>query len=203
MEETGLNKQELEKIKKKALEEHIPIIMDETLEVIEKYLSKNKPNRILEIGTAVGYSAICFTEFLAENGMIDTIERESDRVEEAKKNIQLAEVEDKINIYEGDAVEILPTLNNKYDVIFIDAAKGKYPFFLKEALRMINPNGIIFADNILYKGYVMSDYNKHKQRTAVRNLREYVKEVSENPNLETEILEVGDGLAVSKKLSND
>ena len=86
MEETGLNKQELEKIKKKALEEHIPIIMDETLEVIEKYLSKNKPNRILEIGTAVGYSAICFTQFLAENGMIDTIERESDRVEEAKKN---------------------------------------------------------------------------------------------------------------------
>ena len=198
-----MNKQELEKIKKKALEEHIPIIMDETLEVIEKYLSKNKPNRILEIGTAVGYSAICFTQFLAENGMIDTIERESDRVEEAKKNIQLAEVENKINIYEGDAVEILPTLNNKYDVVFIDAAKGKYPFFLKEALRMINPNGIIFADNILYKGYVMSDYNKHKQRTAVRNLREYVKEVSENPNLETEILEVGDGVAVSKKLSND
>ncbi len=193
-----MNKQELEKIKQKALEEHIPIIMDETLEVIEKYLNKNKPNRILEIGTAVGYSAICFTQFLAENGVIDTIEREADRVEEAKKNIKLAEVEDKINIYEGDAVEILPTLKNQYDVVFIDAAKGKYPFFLKEALRMINKDGIIFADNILYKGYVMSDYNKHKQRTAVRNLREYIKEVSENPNLETEILEVGDGLAVSK-----
>ncbi len=193
-----MNKQELEKIKQKALEEHIPIIMDETLEVIEKYLSKNKPNRILEIGTAVGYSAMCFTQFLAENGVIDTIEREADRVEEAKKNIKLAEVEDKINIYEGDAVEILPTLKNQYDVVFIDAAKGKYPFFLKEALRMINKDGIIFADNILYKGYVMSDYNKHKQRTAVRNLREYIKEVSENPNLETEILEVGDGLAVSK-----
>ena len=189
---------ELEKIKQKALEEHIPIIMDETLEVIEKYLSKNKPNRILEIGTAVGYSAICFTQFLAENGVIDTIEREADRVEEAKKNIKLAEVEDKINIYEGDAVEILPTLNQQYDVVFIDAAKGKYPFFLKESLMMINQKGIIFADNILYKGYVMSDYNKHKQRTAVRNLREYIKEVSENPNLETEILEVGDGLAISK-----
>ena len=198
MEETELNTIELEKIKQKALEEHIPIIMDETLEVIEKYLSKNKPNRILEIGTAVGYSAICFTQFLAENGVIDTIEREVDRVEEEKKNIKLAEVENKINIYEGDAVEILPTLNNKYDVVFIDAAKGKYPFFLKEALRMINKDGIIFADNILYKGYVMSDYNKHKQRTAVRNLREYIKEVSENPNLETEILEVGDGLAVSR-----
>ena len=193
-----MNKQELEKIKQKALEEHIPIIMDETLEVIEKYLNKNKPNRILEIGTAVGYSAICFTQFLAENGVIDTIEREADRVDEAKKNIKLAEVEDKIHIFEGDAVEILPMLNNKYDVVFIDAAKGKYPFFLKEALRMINKDGIIFADNILYKGYVMSDYNKHKQRTAVRNLREYIKEVSENPNLETEILEVGDGLAVSR-----
>ena len=172
--------------------------MDETLEVIEKYLSRNKPNRILEIGTAVGYSAICFTEFLAENGVIDTIERETDRVKEARENIKMAEVEDKINIYEGDAVEILPTLNNQYDVVFIDAAKGKYPFFLKEALRMINEDGIIFADNILYKGYVMSDYNKHKQRTAVRNLREYIKEVSENPNLETEILEVGDGLAISR-----
>ena len=198
MEELELNIIELEKIKQKALEEHIPIIMDETLEVIEKYLSKNKPNRILEIGTAVGYSAICFTEFLAENGVIDTIEREADRVEEAKKNIKLAEVEGKINIYEGDAVEILPTMHNQYDVVFIDAAKGKYPFFLKEALRMIHKDGIIFADNILYKGYVMSDYNKHKQRTAVRNLREYIKEVRENPNLETEILEVGDGLAVSK-----
>ena len=194
-----MNIVELEKIKEKALAEHIPIIMDETLEVIERYLNKNKPKRMLEIGTAVGYSAICFTQFLAENGMIDTIERETERVKEAKINIKLAEVEDKIHIYEGDAVEILPTLQNHYDVVFIDAAKGKYPFFLKESLRMINQNGIIFADNILYKGYVMSDYNKHKQRTAVRNLREYIKEVSENPNLETEILEVGDGLAISRK----
>ena len=197
-----MNKQELEKIKQKALEEHIPIIMDDTLEVIENYLKENKPHKILEIGTAVGYSAICFTEILAEDGQIDTIERDSERVKEAKENIKKAEVENKINIYEGDAVEILPTLENKYDVIFIDAAKGKYPFFLKEALRMLNENGIIFADNILYKGYVMSDYNKHKQRTAVRNLREYIKEVEENPKLETKILEVGDGLAISKKIQN-
>lgn len=193
-----MDKIELEKIKKKALEDHIPIIMDDTLEVMEKYLKEEEPQRILEIGTAVGYSAICFTDFLADSGVIDTIERDEQRVKEARENIKKAKVEEKINIYEGDAVEMLPTLNEKYDAVFIDAAKGKYPFFLKEALRMIKPNGIIFADNILYKGYVMSDYNKHKQRTAVRNLREYIKEVSENPNLETEILEVGDGLAISK-----
>ena len=193
-----MNKAELMKIKEKALEEHIPIIMDDTLEVMEKYLKEEKPTSILEIGTAVGYSAICFSEFLAENGEIDTIEREADRVKEAKENIQKAEVDKKINIYEGDAVEILPTLDKKYDVVFIDAAKGKYPFFLKEALRMLKIGGYIFADIILYKGYVMSDYNKHKQRTAVRNLREYIKEVTENPNLETEILEVGDGLAITR-----
>ena len=193
-----MNKQELEKIKEKALKENIPIIMDDTLEVMEKYLITKKPQRILEIGTAVGYSAICFTEFLTEDGMIDTIERDIERVKEAKENIKRVGVEEKIHIYEGDAVEILPTLDEKYDVVFIDAAKGKYPFFLKESMRMLKSDGIIFADNILYKGYVMSDYNKHKQRTAVRNLREYIKEVSENPNLETEILEVGDGLAISK-----
>lgn len=193
-----MNQQELERVKKKALEDHIPIIMDETLEVMGKYLSQIKPEKILEIGTAVGYSAMCFTNFLTEDGRIDTIEREAERVKEARENIEKVGVADKIQIYEGDAVEILPTLKERYDAVFIDAAKGKYPFFLKEALRMIKPNGIIFADNILYKGYVLSDYNKHKQRTAVRNLREYIKEVSENPNLETQILEVGDGLAVSQ-----
>ncbi len=193
-----MNKEELLKIKEEALKEHIPIIMDDTLNVIEETLKDKKVNNLLEIGTAVGYSAICFSEFLSENGKIDTIERDTERVKKAKINIKRAEVEDKINILEGDAVETLPTLNNKYDVVFIDAAKGKYTFFLNEALRLIKPNGIIFADNILYKGYVMSDYNKHKQRTAVRNLREYIKEITENPKLETEILETGDGLAISK-----
>ena len=193
-----MNEVELKKIKEKALEAHIPIIMDDTLEVIDKILKETKPKAILEIGTAVGYSAMCFSRYLAEDGKIDTIEREHERVEEAKINIQKVGVADKINLIEGDAVEILPTLDKKYDVVFIDAAKGKYPFFLKQAKRMLNKNGIIFADNILYKGYVMSDYNKHKQRTAVRNLREYIKEVTEDETCTTEILEVGDGLAISR-----
>ena len=192
---------ELEKIKVKALENHIPIIMDDTLEVVGDLLNKIKPKFILEIGTAVGYSAMCFSKYISEGGYIDTIEREHERVEEAKKNIELVGILDKINIIEGDAVEILPTINKKYDVVFIDAAKGKYPIFLKEALRLINKNGYIIADNVLYKGYVMSDYNKHKQRTAVRNLREFIAEITKNPTLETKILEVGDGLAITKVIA--
>lgn len=198
-----MNKEELEKIKKNAIENHIPIIMDDTLEIVDKILKEVKPSRILEIGTAVGYSAICFSEYLQEGGRIDTIERDEERIKQAKENIKKVGINDnKIKIYSGDAVEILPRLNEKYDIVFIDAAKGKYPFFLNQALRMINVGGIILADNILYKGYVMSDYNKHKQRTAVRNLREYIANVTENENLETEILEVGDGLAISKVVTN-
>ena len=177
--------------------------MDDTLEVIAKILMEKKPEKILEIGTAVGYSAICFSEYLKENGRIDTIERDAQREAEARENIKKVGVEDKIKLYEGDAVEILPTLNEKYDVVFIDAAKGKYPFFLEQALRMLKDDGIILADNILYKGYVMSDYNKHKQRTAVTHLRQYIKETTENPELETQILEVGDGLAISKKIKGE
>ena len=195
-----MNKIELEKIKQEALENHIPIIMDDTLEVIENRIKNKEINKILEIGTAVGYSAMCFSEFLSDGGRIDTIERDKQRAEEARENFKKVGAENKVKLYEGDAVEILPTLNEKYDMIFIDAAKGKYPFFLEQSIRMINDNGIIFADNILYKGYVLSDYNKHKQRTAVRNLREYIRLINENKDFSSEILEVGDGLAISIKI---
>lgn len=194
-----MNKDELLIIKNRALENHIPIIMDDTLSVVAEILQKMKPTKILEIGAAVGYSAMCFSEYLQEGGRIDTIERDEERIAEAKENFVKVGVQDKIKLYEGDAVEILPTLNEKYDVVFIDAAKGKYPFFLNQALRMLNDKGVIIADNVLYKGYVMSDYNKHKQRTAVRNLREYIAMVNEDEQLKTQILEVGDGLAVSYK----
>ena len=189
----------LEIIKEKALNDHVPIIMDNTLNKIKDYMKNRKINKILEIGTAVGYSAICFTEFLEKNGVIDTIERNEEMIKQAKENIKIVSKDYTINIHEGDAVDILPNLDDTYDMIFIDAAKTKYPFFLEQALRLLNENGVIFADNILYKGYVLSDYNKHKQRTAVNHLREYIKLVTENPNLETEILDVGDGLAVTKK----
>ena len=197
---------DIKTIKENALNEHIPILMDDTLEVIKEILIKEKPTKILEIGTATGYSSICFATIILENCRgelsspvkIDTIELDETRANEAIENIKQMGLEKNINVLKGNAVEILPTLNESYDIVFIDAAKGKYPIFLKEAIRLSHKGSIILADNILYKGYVMSDYNKHKQRTAVTHLREYIKEITENPDFETEILEVGDGLAISK-----
>ena len=189
---------EIKEIKEKALDRHIPIIMDDTLELVKTILLGKKPKEILEVGTAVGYSAICFSNILTENVNIDTIERDEERLIEAKQNIEDLKLTN-IHILAGDAVEILPTLTKKYDMIFIDAAKGKYPFFLEQAIRLLNSKGIIIADNILYKGYTLSDYNKHKQRTAVRGLRNYLKLLEENSEFETKLFEVGDGLTVSRR----
>ena len=177
--------------------------MDDSLEVIEDILKKEKPTKILEIGTAVGYSAMCFAKFLnnSDESKVDTIEIEGGRCIEAKENIEAVGFKDKINVIHGDAVEILPTINELYDIVFIDAAKGKYLTFLEEAIRLVKKGGYIIADNVLYKGYVLSDYNKHKQRTAVTKLRKYLEISQENPHLETQILHVGDGLAISKKIN--
>ncbi len=193
-------------LKKDAIERHIPIILDDTLEMITRYIHKREEegiyvNKILEIGTAIGYSSICFTELLNQYGSIDTIERDPEMIKEAKENIKFINEDEKysgksINLIEGDAAEIITKLNDKYDMIFIDANKSKYTTYLQEGLRLLKPNGIIFADNVLYKGYVMSDYNKHKQRTAVRHLREFIKMIQEDETLSSEILEIGDGLAI-------
>lgn len=192
-----MNLSELERVKTKALEEHIPIIMDDTLEKIKEILLEENPKKILEIGTAVGYSASQFVRF-ASNASVDTIELDEARAKEAMENIKKIGIEEKINIFVGNAVEILPTLQGEYDIVFIDANKGKYPLFLQEGIRLVKNNGLIIADNILYKGYVMSDYNKHKQRTAVKHLREYIQMAQEQEGLETEILEVGDGLSITR-----
>ena len=185
-------------IKKYGRENKIPIILDNTLEYISKILEKIKPKRILEIGTAIGYSAICFSKYLDNNGRIDTIEIESIRVEQAINNIEKVGITKKIRVLEGDALEILPYLTEKYDVIFIDAAKGKYNEFFEHALRLCKSGGYIIADNVLYKGMVQSDYNKHKQRTAVNKLRIFIDKVLENQKLESKLVDIGDGLTISK-----
>lgn len=192
-----MNLEVLEEVKKKALENHIPIIMDDTLNVMKEYLEEIKPKRFLEIGTAVGYSASQFVRISGEQVQIDTIELDEERAKQAIENIKNIGLEDNIHVMIGNAVEILPTLTGPYDVIFIDANKGKYPVFLQEAIRMSHKGTIIFADNVLYKGYVLSDYNKHKQRTAVRHLREYLAESISNEALDTQVSTVGDGLAIS------
>lgn len=192
----------IESIKNLALENHVPIIMDDTLNKIEELLKESKPRRLLEIGTAVGYSAICFEKYVELK--IDTIEQDEDRILEAEKNIKELNLNNKINLIKGNAVEILQNMvieneEDKYDFVFIDASKSKYPIFLEESLRLTTKNAIIVADNVLYKGYVLGDYNKHKQRTAVRHLREFLQMIKENEKLKSEILEVGDGLAVIRK----
>ena len=192
-----MNLEVLEEVRVKAIEDHIPIIMDDTLEVIKEYLENIKPTRILEIGTAVGYSASQFIRFSGENCKIDTIELDEERANVAIENIKNIGLNERINVIIGNATEILPELEGPYDVIFIDANKGKYPVFLKEAIRLSKEGTIIFADNVLYKGYVLGDYNKHKQRTAVRHLREYLAESISNPLLDTQVSTVGDGLAIS------
>ena len=116
----------LSEIEKYGRENKIPILLDESLDFITQKLNEIKPYRLLEIGTAIGFSAICFSKYLANGGRIDTIEIESLRVEQALENIEKVGVEDKIRVIEGDALEVLPYLTEKYDVIFIDAAKGKY-----------------------------------------------------------------------------
>lgn len=191
------NIKELERIKEEAIDNHIPILMDESLDEILKIIKEEQPKQILEIGTAIGYSASEFA-ITCPNAHIDTIELDEDRYNQAKENAKLIGTDKQITFYLGDAVKVLEGFNGKYDLIYIDANKGKYPIYLQHAIRLANINAIILADNILYKGYVLSDYNKHKQRTAVRHLREYIAETMLNEHLETEILNIGDGLSISR-----
>ncbi len=191
----------LNEIKNDALENHVPILQDVSLNLIETILDIKKPNRILEIGSAVGYSAIKFSKFLSgENSKIKTIELKENMYNIAKENIKKMELEDKIEIINADATKYLSTIDEKieqFDVVFIDAAKGQYLVFLKEALRLVKIGGVIIADNVYFKGRVLSGYNEHRHRTATNRLREYIKEVTEDKRLTTTILNIGDGVAIS------
>ena len=191
------NLKELEKVKNEAIENKIPILMDDSLKEIISIIKEEQPKEILEIGTAVGYSASEFA-IACPNTHIDTIELDEERYNKAKENCRKVGTDKQITFYFGDAVKVLESFDKKYDLIYIDANKGKYPIYLQHAIRLSNINAIILADNILYKGYVLSGYNKHKQRTAVRHLREYIAETMLNERLETEILNIGDGLSISR-----
>lgn len=191
----------LDEIRKYARESWIPIILDDSLEFIENNILKGKKlNRILEIGTAIGYSSICFSKFLSEDGVIDTIEIDKQRIMIAKTNIDMMELNDKINIFEGDALKVLSKLNNKYDFIFIDGPKSHYVEYLPICLKLLSDDGVIIADNVIYKGMVTGPEKvKHKQRTAVMKLREFISIVKNDESLESELIDVGDGVMVIRR----
>jgi len=186
-------------MKKYARYNWIPIILDDSLEFIKDILIKQKPKKILEIGTAIGYSSAIFSDYLAEGGKIDTLEISHKAVLLAKANHKMLDVEDKINIIEGDALKLLPSINEKYDVIFIDGPKSHYIEYLPHCLKLLNENGTIIADNVIYKGMVLSDYNEHKQRTAVTKLREFIETVENDNTLESHLYDIGDGVMVIRR----
>ena len=193
----------LDEIRKYARDSWIPVILDDSLEYIEKnILNGKKIERVLEIGTAIGYSSICFSKFLADDGKIDTIEIDKQRIMLAKVNIDMMVVKDKVNIIEGDALKVLKTLNNKYDFIFIDGPKSHYVEYLPICLNLLSSGGTIVADNVIYKGMVTGpEVVKHKQRTAVMRLREFIDNVKNDSSLESELVNIGDGLLVISKRS--
>ena len=181
-------------IKEEALKNHVPIIEDDSLEYIENLLKEKKPNKILEIGTAVGYSAINFSKYLVgENAKVLTVEIKEQMYEKAIQNISLMGLQDKIEVINADATKYLKNINEQFDVVFIDAAKGQYLVFLEEAIRLCKIGGIIIADNMLYRGRTLSDYNEHKHRTATNRLREYLVQMKEDERLDSTLIKVGDG----------
>ena len=191
----------LNSIKQEALENHVPIIEDDSLEYIENILKEQKPNKILEVGTAVGYSAICFSRYLVgENAKVKTIEIKENMFNKANENIARMGLKNKIETILADGTEYMKNIptEEQYDIVFIDAAKGQYLVYLEEAIRLTRVGGIIIADNMLYRGRTLSDYNEHKHRTATNRLRRYLQIMKEDERLDSELIMVGDGLAISK-----
>ena len=183
-----------------AKENGVPIAQKETIKFLEFMVSMKKPLRILELGTAIGYSAIKMYEAAGTEPHITTVERSEEMINLAKENIKSFNLENKIEIKEGDCLEILEALDEPYDLIFMDAGKGKYPFFLEQAIRMINKNGIIIADNVLFRGMVASDeLVKRRKITIVKRMRKYLELVSEDESLITSVIPMGDGIAVTKR----
>ncbi|MCT4543625.1 MAG: O-methyltransferase [Vallitalea sp.] len=191
----------LNNIREDAIKKNVPIIKSEVKNLLRCMLAVKKPKMILEIGTAVAYSTIIMSDFIDESGKIITIERSNEMIEKAKKNIKLANKEDKITLLEGDASKILPSLTESFDVIFMDAAKGQYLTFYPECLRLLKKDGLLISDNVLQNGMVAKSRFSipRRQRTIHNRMRQYLWELNHNPNLQTSILPIADGVTLSYK----
>jgi predicted O-methyltransferase YrrM len=191
----------LKELEEYAMLHHVPIIQPEVARLLFVTGRLVKPKRILEVGTAIGYSAILMAQLLEPGGKIDTIDRSEKMILLAKENIKKARMEDRINIITGDALDVLQCLDKSYDMIFMDAAKGQYSEFLPECLRMLKSNGVLFSDNVLYKGMVASDeLIVFRKKTIVKRMREYLEVICNSEELDSSIIPIGDGVAISYKI---
>lgn len=190
----------LKEIEREAREAGVPVIRPETQRLLRFLLEMQRPGRILEIGCAVGFSALWMSEYGGEDCRITTIESCEKRVLQARKNFRRAGKEERILLLEGDAADILPGLQEPFDMIFMDAAKGQYLSFLPEVMRLLSPEGLLVSDNVLQEGDILeSRYAvKRRDRTIHTRMREYLYQITHDERLETVILSVGDGVAASK-----
>mgnify|MGYP004509695901 FL=1 len=188
-------------IRREAEENGVPIIRKEAGEFIKLLMLMNKPENILEIGAAVGFSAIFMSRFLPPGGHITTIENYEPRIKAARENIKRVQAEDLITLIEGDATEELKKLSPGYDFIFMDAAKGQYGLFFEEAIGLLKPGGVLLCDNVLQDGDVLESRFAvaRRNRTIHSRMREYLHALKHNAGLETAILNIGDGMSLSIK----
>jgi predicted O-methyltransferase YrrM len=196
------NSEVLTKIEQSAIKDNVPIIRKEMESFLRVMLEISKPLNVLELGCAIGYSAILMSEYLPEGGHITTIENYDKRIIEAKENIALAEAQDKITLLEGDAMDRMAELpSEEYDFVFMDAAKAQYINFLPEVLRLMKKGAILIADNVLQDGDIIeSRYGiVRRNRTIHSRMREYMYEVKHTESLETTIVPIGDGITMSIK----
>lgn len=193
---------ELGRIYSEAVRDRVPVMRKETRELLKTQLIMKKPMQILEIGAAVGYSSIYMSNLLEEGGRITTIELDEERVKIARDNIAKLNKSHIIEVIEGDAYEILKTLPNEYyDFAFIDAAKGQYINYYPDVMRVVKAKGVIISDNVLQDGDVLESHFTvdKRNRTIHDRMREYLYTITHDDRLDTAILSVGDGVAISIK----
>lgn len=195
------NTEFLENLELYARENRVPVIQRETQSLLKVLLSLVRPERILEVGTAIGFSTLLMCEYGPANLRITTIENYEKRIPLAKSNFQKAGREDQITLLEGDAGELLKKLEGPYDMIFMDAAKGQYIHWLPEVLRLMGPGALLVSDNVLQEGDLVESHYlvERRNRTIYKRMREYLYELKHHPNLRTTILPVGDGVSLSVK----